>query len=567
MPGILKLGVARRIWLLALLPLLIMTALLAVSLALDRQHLLENRKLKTRHVVEVAHGILAHYHAQEKQGLLSPEAARQNAIEGISALRYEQTEYFWINDLGEPVPKMVMHPTVPSLDGKVLSDAKFDAATSLQAGLDRTVEPVDRMNLFVAFNTVVRRAGHGYVEYFWPKPKAGGGVTEERYQKLSYVKLFEPWGWVIGSGIYIDDVVSAFWNNVVEFGSVVLLLVALLFGAAVTIIRSVTRPLSQLQETIVRIEQSGDLSLRARISSQDEVGLAAAAFDRMMQRIATLIADTRESAEAIAAAAQSMATTSAQVEKSSSAQAEAASSVAAAVEETSVSISETANNARTADETTARAREEIQKTLTEVRATAAEVERLAAMIGEASGEIGHLAESSRQIDGIVKTIKDIADQTNLLALNAAIEAARAGEQGRGFAVVADEVRKLAEKTSAATSEISTLIGNIQSEIDGAVSRMEQANGHAGTTRSRVMATTEALDAASADTLHVTEAVRSIADAVREQDSAVQQIAQRVERIAQMTDENTAASAHAAETARHLDTLAGRLRASVGQFRV
>ena len=338
-------------------------------------------------------------------------------------------------------------------------------------------------------------------------------------------------------------------------------------GFALWIIRSITRPLTNLQDTLVRVEQSGDLTLRVGAAGQDEVGHTAAAFDKMMAKIAALVGDTRQSAEAIAAAAQSMSAAGAQVEKSSGAQSEAATAVAAAVEQTSVSISETASNAHTADETATRARAEIEKTLAAVRVTADNVDSLAGMIDAASGDIARLAESSRQIEGIVQTIKDIADQTNLLALNAAIEAARAGEQGRGFAVVADEVRKLAENTTKATSEISGLIGGVQSEVDAAVARMQAANDKAGTTRERVIASTGALDAASADTGRVTESVRTIAAAVREQDVAVQQVAQRMEQIAQMTEENTAAAGNAADTARQLDGLAGKLREAVGRFKV
>lgn len=348
---------------------------------------------------------------------------------------------------------------------------------------------------------------------------------------------------------------------------VVVLATVLLVIAGIAIMRSIIVSLTQLQDTIVRVERSGDLTLRVAASTQDEIGRTASAFDQMMAKIATLVGDTRHSADAIAAAAQSMATAGSQVERSSTAQSEAASAVAAAVEQTSVSISEMASNARHADEKASRARSDINVTLSAVRETAENVNVLAGMIGDASADIGRLAESSRQIEGIVQTIKDIADQTNLLALNAAIEAARAGEAGRGFAVVADEVRKLAENTTKSTGEISGLISGVQTEVNSAVSRMQDANEKAGSTRDHVVASTQALDAASADTAEVTESVRNIADSVREQDIAVQEVAQRMEQIAQMTDENTAAAANAADTARHLDDLAGKLRDAVSKFKV
>lgn len=338
-------------------------------------------------------------------------------------------------------------------------------------------------------------------------------------------------------------------------------------GFVLRLVGSISRRLANLQGVIVRVENSGDLTLRVGYSGEDEVGRTAAAFDKMMAKIATLVGETRQSAEAIAAAAHTMAAAGVQVEKSSAAQSEAASAVAAAVEQTSVSISETTGNARMADETASRARGDIEGTLAAVREAAANVDKLAAMIGEASGDIARLAESSRQIDSIVQTIKDIADQTNLLALNAAIEAARAGEQGRGFAVVADEVRKLAERTGNSTNEISGLIGNIQAQVNDAVARMQAANSKAGEARDRVVASSGALDAASADTVRVTESVRTIADSMREQDMAVQQVARRIEQIAQMTEENSAAAKSAAETAHELAGLAAKLRQAVDRFRV
>lgn len=331
--------------------------------------------------------------------------------------------------------------------------------------------------------------------------------------------------------------------------------------------RSVARPLADLNNTLVRVEQTGDLSLRARIFRLDEVGRTAAAFDAMMDKISSLVSDARSSATSIAAAVEDMANASMQVERSSAAQSDAAASVAATVEETSVSISETAAHAQIADETASNARREIEKTLVAVRETSNEVTRLAAIIADASQNVSSLADRSRQIDGIVQTIKDIADQTNLLALNAAIEAARAGEQGRGFAVVADEVRKLAEKTTVATGEISSLISGVQSEVDASVTRMRDANAKAEDTRERVLASSGALDAAIGNTKQVTEAMRSIASAVREQDVAARLMAERIEQIAQMSGNNSAAAQEAAQAAGELDRLAQRLQEAVGRFRV
>ncbi len=347
---------------------------------------------------------------------------------------------------------------------------------------------------------------------------------------------------------------------------IIVLAVLLGIGLAWWIIRSVTVPLARLQNTMQQVAHSNDLTLRVSFASQDELGQTAAAFDHMLEKIAALLSDALRSLEQVSGAVRRLTVTSQQVERNSLGQSEAASKVAAAVEETSVSINETSNQAKQADATTARVRADLQTTIAKVRDTAEEVAKLVAMIEAASGNIQELADRSRQIDGIVQTIRDIADQTNLLALNAAIEAARAGEAGRGFAVVADEVRKLAEKTGSATGEISSLVSGIQAEVNQAVAQMLQANERASQTRTQVLATTEALDNASQHTEVVTETMRSIAAAVQEQSAAVHEIAQRIEEIARSAQENTSAVQEAAEMVRHLETLAGQLRSAMTKFK-
>lgn len=277
-------------------------AVAAMALFLEKSTMMDDRKLKTRHLVESAHTVLVHFHEQEKSGALSKDAAQAAAIAAVQALRYEQKEYFWLNDLTSPVPKMVMHPTVPALNGKVLDGANFNCATTLQAGTDGPVVHTDgKKNLFVAFNEVAQKSGHGFVTYNWPKPKLGGGTTEELFEKLSYVKKFEPWGWVVGSGIYIDDVERKFWDLALQFGAMVLVVMLVLAGMIRWQVLGITRPLNELRAMVVSIESSSDFSRRLTIESQDEVGQTAMAFNQLMAAQQVAIGEVNAVVEAIAA--------------------------------------------------------------------------------------------------------------------------------------------------------------------------------------------------------------------------------------------------------------------------
>lgn len=279
---------------------LLIVALLA--LVLEKTALFEERKLKTRHLVETAHTLVLHYQGLAQAGTLSTADAQAAAMQAIKGLRYEQKEYFWIHDLSAPVPRMVMHSTVPALDGKVLDAASFNGATSLQAGVDGDVAHTDgKMNLFVAFNKVVDQAGHGFVTYNWPKPKAGGGTTEELYEKLSYVKKVDGWGWVLGSGIYIDDLAARFWRLAAQFGAVVLAVMATIALVIRWQVVSITRPLEALRASVVSVEDSSDFSRRVDIHAQDEVGQTAMAFNQLMSAQQVAIDEVNAVVRAIAA--------------------------------------------------------------------------------------------------------------------------------------------------------------------------------------------------------------------------------------------------------------------------
>jgi methyl-accepting chemotaxis protein len=202
-----------------------------------------------------------------------------------------------------------------------------------------------------------------------------------------------------------------------------------------------------------------------------------------------------------------------------------------------------------------------------VQETVGEMNTIAGSVESSTQVVRRLGEQSQKISGIVGVIREIADQTNLLALNAAIEAARAGEHGRGFAVVADEVRKLAEKTATSTQEIAAMIGEIQQGTRTAVKQMEEGSAQVATGVTVAGATGTAMTSIEAGAGKVLTAVDEISSALQEQAVAANQISQGVEKIAQMTEENSAAVNAVSQSAGELQKLAASLKANVGRFRL
>jgi methyl-accepting chemotaxis protein len=342
------------------------------------------------------------------------------------------------------------------------------------------------------------------------------------------------------------------------------LLAALTIAA---VIREILRRLGgeplEMQTAACRIAD-GDLTVR--MTAADE-GSLAASIQHMQANLRDAIEQSRRAAEELAGAARGLSANSHQVAASSTQQSEASASMAASVEQVTTSIehvSDSAGGARSLAEETGKLSSE-GKLL--VQNTVDEINKIAASVGRASNVIETLGEQSSQISNIVNVIKEIADQTNLLALNAAIEAARAGEQGRGFAVVADEVRKLAERTSASTQEIATMIEAIQHGTQSAVLEMQQGTAQVGEGVQMAARTGESMARIEQGTREVLSAVEDISNALREQSAASNQIAGNVERIAEMTEENSAAVAAVSTSANQLERLADNLKASVDRFRV
>ncbi len=257
-----------------------------VDLLAVRDTLISEKKLKTRHLVEAAHSIVAHYADRQQRGEMSRDAAQTAAKETLRAMRYEGTEYFWINNLEQPVPRMVMHPTVPALDGQLLGGPEQCCATRIQIGHDGEETPLtEKTNLFAAFNQVANQGGHGYVAYDWPKPLTGGGATRERHPKISYVKLFEPWGWLIGSGIYVDDVDAMIRERSMRHLALIALIGSVLALLAALLGRSIIRPLTRNARVLEQMTRGERPLAPLPVERNDEIGSFVLGFNHLQEAL------------------------------------------------------------------------------------------------------------------------------------------------------------------------------------------------------------------------------------------------------------------------------------------
>lgn len=330
--------------------------------------------------------------------------------------------------------------------------------------------------------------------------------------------------------------------------------------------RAVTVPLEKLAHSLREIaEGEGDLTRRLKIERNDEIGKTSRIFNTFMDKLQSVVRDVKLSAERVLTTSQLLSAASNELTASSSQQSDATASMAASLQEVTVSIQQVADNADLAHGMANEAGGLSGEGHRAVNEAIDEMQKISDSVNASAAAITTLEEKSEQISSVANVIKDIADQTNLLALNAAIEAARAGEQGRGFAVVADEVRKLAERTSTATHEITNTIDEIRQSTQSSVSGMEYSVGQVQKGVEMATHSGVAMTNIETSTNKVKQSVNEISSALREQSIAAAQLAQDVEVIAQKAERNGALAGESSQSANHLADLAATLKQSVDRF--
>ena len=539
-----SMSISRRLWLILVVAVVMLLTLGVLMLKQIHDDLYYAKAQKTQHVVQTASGILSYYHGLETAGTLTREAAQKQALNAVRGLRYDQNEYFWINDL---TPVMIMHPVNQKLDGQNLS----------------AIRDPDGFAVFNEMVALAKAKGAGAIDYRWPKPGASDPV-----EKTSYVKLFEPWGWVIGSGVYIDDTQAEFMAQVWKASGVGLGIAAIMALLVILIARSIVRPLQETVNAMANIASGeSDLTRSLDTHGQDEVTQLAHHFNAFTAKLRGVISQLQVSASALGQSSSELGNDAAQAQQRSQQQSQQMELVATAINEVTYGVQDVAKNAEQAASEMRDAESQAQQGQVNIDSSLEQIDKLSSTIDQAVEVIRTLATESTQIGSVLEVIRSIAEQTNLLALNAAIEAARAGEQGRGFAVVADEVRLLAQRTQKSTAEIQSMIERLQSHSEAAVKVIGDSSRASQLTIEQAGLAGASLNAIGQALRNLNGLNTSIASATLQQAHVVEDINQNVTQAAGLSHSTAVAAEQSSVASVRLKELSEQLNGLLKQFRV
>jgi methyl-accepting chemotaxis protein len=497
---------------------------------------------RLKDLVEVSRDIVVNYQKLEADKKLTKEEAQQQAKEALRAPRFGSNDYFFIYDFEG---RAVMVAGSPQLEGQVML-GKTD-----QKGF----------KLWDAIVSVGKGSGKGYIEYWFPR--AGQTIAKP---KMAYLVAVPEWQWIIGTGVYVDDVDEAVNQAALRYGLMSLLVLGVAGVVAFFVSRSIVTQLggepAQAIDVMSRAA-AGDLTVEVRSTAKGSILDSAG---QMVSSIRGMVTEISLGSSRLTQGAESISTASREVAIASQKQTDATQSMAAAIEEMTVSITHISDSARDTQESSSASVTLSEDGFGRIEVASHEINAISSTVSDASGRIRKLEERANEISSIAGVIKEIAGQTNLLALNAAIEAARAGEQGRGFAVVADEVRKLAERTASATIQIEEMITGIQSDTVLVVGVMNAALPQVEAGVQAAQGAAESLRKIKEGAHSTLASIREVADATKEQSVASTNIAQRVEQIAQRVEETSAAMQSTAETAADMEKISGELNRLISRFR-
>jgi methyl-accepting chemotaxis protein len=502
-------SISMKVLLMALVPMVVLIlAYQFVLMPAVGRAIMKSKKDGVRQVVESAISLLTELDAKVSAGTLSKEDAQKQGKDLLQGFKYDGSNYVWIQ---APGALIVMHPTKPEWNGKVM-DAYKDSSGQV---------------LFPALEVASKTAEGGFLDYTFTKPGKDGV-----FPKVSFVKRFGPWDWIVGSGVYVDDVDKQIQTFKWTALSVILGLCLLLSVVVYRITKRMVRPLNEL----VRDLQASDLTRQIKIETEDEIGEAAKAFNLYNAGLREKILEMGGYANRVASGSNELSASAEEMSHAVEDIAKVSERLKTSGEEVSAAMRELSENADLVAQHT-------QASQRETKGAVADATRSSEASHGAVKGMSDIQAATSQIVQAIKVIQDIARQTNLLSLNAAIEAAKAGAQGKGFAVVAEEVRKLADRSRQAAKEIEELIQQTQEAVAEGVGSSQVTMESLETIRTRIEGLSERIgqigvfaDGQAETSASVTEKMTQTSTHLAQNAAATTQLAATVREIAKTSDE-------------------------------
>lgn len=505
----------------------------AVSLQTLRTNLIDSGKNEIQTVLTLAKQQANYYIELEQQNKISREEAEAKVIEVLSNMR-EGVSYIWAND----------NNAISRVHPKTTNVGTFQ----------KSYKPNFERLRGVEFDIIVGQFG---------KPGTEGLVT-----KVNASTKLPKWDWIIGYGIYMDDVNEKFFKSAISFSVIALIILILIIATAVYIARSIIKNIGGEPSYALSVTSSiADGYLNQTIEGNFEDSSLLGSIARMQKSLQDMVRNINKGSSLLTDSTKSLNDQMQHISTASQKSSDASYSTASAIQELSSCIQEIASSAQDTETNSESSSALAIRGEELVKGSSDSINEIADQITKSTEEIGSLQKRSLQIGNVVNVIQEIAEQTNLLALNAAIEAARAGEQGRGFAVVADEVRTLASRTATATSEITETIDMVQAETENVAKTMQAV-------LPKVQVSVEGSDEVTAMLAEIRTGsnetltkIRAVSQSSGEQNKATQSLAEHVEEISNMVRETAEAVANSKENMDNLDKLAAELHDSVSYFKV